>query len=97
MYETEYQRQREYYLQGGPVFKRRNQWTKSCKSCGRSNLHWGHTEYGWRLFTPEGVMHDCRGRHNQSHGPTMNKVIYELEKVKRELAELRQYVIQEIS
>jgi len=89
MYETEYARQADLYY-SDRIYKSRNQHTKCCNSCGRSDLHWGHTQSGWRLFTPAGLMHDCRNlRRHESRGPTMNKVLYELEKVKSELRSIK--------
>lgn len=85
MYETEYQRQEDLYY-SDRIYKKPNQWYKYCSSCGRDDLHWGHTEYGWRLFAPSGIMHDCRNlRQHELRGKEMNKVLYELGKVKAEL------------
>ena len=33
--------------------------TATCKRCGKDGLKWKHTEHGWRLFLPNGIMHTC--------------------------------------
>jgi len=33
----------------------------NCNRCGEMGLHWEQDVKGWRLFTPEGVIHQCYG------------------------------------
>jgi hypothetical protein len=35
-----------------------------CKYCGKSELHWEMTNKGYRLFSNDGVIHDCYIREN---------------------------------
>ena len=32
----------------------------ACKRCGEAGLHWEQDVKGWRLFSPEGVVHSCK-------------------------------------
>jgi hypothetical protein len=32
---------------------------KTCGTCGEKNLHWESTGSGWRLFYPDGTIHNC--------------------------------------
>lgn len=36
--------------------------TKTCNRCGTPNLRWGEHVTGWRLFTEQGVLHECTNR-----------------------------------
>ena len=39
----------------------------SCKYCGKEDLFWSETMQGWRLFTSEGHLHECK-KHNNNEG-----------------------------
>lgn len=48
--------------------------TKTCSMCKKQGLHWESTEAGWRLFEPEGLIHDC-GRLPQGERVTNCEVL----------------------
>lgn len=33
---------------------------KRCRHCGATNLHWGQTTIGWRLFSADNTLHECK-------------------------------------
>jgi hypothetical protein len=35
---------------------------KVCKHCGTQNLHWAHSQQGWRLADAKGNIHTCASR-----------------------------------
>ena len=34
--------------------------TKTCYTCGKSNLHWVKVDQSWRLFEPNNIQHRCQ-------------------------------------
>ena len=38
---------------------------KTCKYCDAVPLYWGWTDKGWRLFTPDGHLHECKKHNNE--------------------------------
>ena len=39
----------------------------ACNTCGTPNLHWEQDVAGWRLFSPEGVIHNCYAAKNEKN------------------------------
>jgi hypothetical protein len=37
----------------------------NCNRCGAMDLHWEQDLNGWRLFTPEGTLHQCYAADNE--------------------------------
>lgn len=45
-------------------YRRENEIPVTCKYCGRESMFWAETMQGWRLFTPDGHLHECKKPYN---------------------------------
>lgn len=64
--------------EGGGINSRYTRELKTCTRCGAKNLHWGNTDYGWRLFREDGMRHDCvngKDLDKDNSKPTIGKIV----------------------
>jgi hypothetical protein len=55
----------------------------TCGRCGAMGLHWEEAAKGWRLFTPEGVVHTCYNT-DKDKTKSVEKQSWKWDKKKRE-------------